>query len=291
MTSWIEKLQLGTPLQILQNLGLMGLGSVLFAVATKGILMPHQFLSGGFMGITLGIHYLLPWLPVSIIYFLLNIPVFAMGWKYVGRRFFLFSIAGVLIFSVALRLTDLTIPVHDTILAAMLAGVMAGTGGGIILKSLGSAGGLDILSVILMQRFSIRLGTTSLVFNSFILAVGAVLFSIDLALYTLIYIYVSANLMNLVVTGLSQRKAVFIISRRWQDISQRIFERLNRGVTVIKGRGGYTGQDQEILYTVITFRELSRLKEIIRDVDPNAFVVVTETVEVMGYRIGNQPHW
>ena len=291
MTSRIEKLQLGTPSRIFQTLGLMTLGSVLCAVAIKGILMPYGFLSAGFMGITLGIHYLLPWLSVSAIYFLLNVPVFALGWKYVGKRFFLFSIAGMFIFSAALQWTDLSIPVRDKILAAFLAGLIGGAGAGIILRSLGSAGGLDILAVILLQRFSISLGATSLVFNSLILAVGAVVFSVDLALYTLIFIYVNAKIMNLVVTGLSQRKAVFIISRHWQEIAQTIFERINRGVTVIKGQGGYTRQEQEILYTVITFRELVRLKNIIREVDPDAFMVVTATVEVMGHRIGNQPHW
>jgi len=98
-------------------------------------------------------------------------------------------------------------------------------------------------------------------------------------------------MINLVVTGLSQRKAVYIISPRWEEISREIMEKIQRGVTIIGGRGGYTGREEQILYTVITFRELSRLKQLLSVIDPDAFLVVTDTLEVMGHRIGTQPHW
>lgn len=291
MTSWIRQLQFKKLKQVFWNLGLISVGSVLCALAINGILIPHKFVSGGFTGLALVIYYLLPAVPVAWIYFFLNVPLFALGWKYVGRRFFIYSIAGMIIFSCALRWVNASIPVQDQILSALLAGIISGAGAGIILRSVGSAGGLDILSVILLQSCSVRLGTTSLAFNSLVLVTAAMLLSLERALYTLVYVYVNSYMLNLVVTGLSQRKAVFIISPRWQEISQEIFEKLDRGLTVIKGQGGYSGQEEQILYTVITFRELSRLKGIIRRLDPNAFVVVTETLEVMGQRIGNQPHW
>jgi uncharacterized membrane-anchored protein YitT (DUF2179 family) len=102
---------------------------------------------------------------------------------------------------------------------------------------------------------------------------------------------VTSYFVNLIVTGLSQRKAVMIISPQWQKISNEIREGLQRGVTVVRGEGGYSGNELHILYSVITFSELSRFKDMIRRIDPEAFVVVTETLEVMGKRIGNQPHW
>jgi len=277
--------------QILWNLALIALGSALCAVALNGILIPRQFLSGGFTGLSLIIHYLFPAFPIGTIYFLLNIPNFAFGWKSVGRRFFLYSGAGMFIFSVAIQTIHLPLPVYDYLLSALLAGVIVGIGSGIILKSLGSAGGTDILSVILLKLFSIRLGTTILAFNGIILMAAAVLFTLEMALYTLIYLYISSYMVNLVVTGLNQRKAVYIISPQWKEISKEIIDELQRGVTLLKGEGGFTGKDQQVLYTVITFRELSRLKGLIRRLDPDAFVVVTETLEVMGHRIGNQPHW
>jgi uncharacterized membrane-anchored protein YitT (DUF2179 family) len=277
--------------QILWNLSLIAMGSTLCAMAVNGILVPRQFLSGGFTGLALIIHYLFPAFPLGGIYFVLNIPNFAIGWRFLGTRFFLYSMAGMFIFSVAIQVIHVPLPVYDQLLSALLAGIIIGVGSGIILKSLGSAGGTDILSVIFLKIFSIRLGTTILAFNCIILVASALLFSLEKALYTLIYLYITSSMVNLVVTGLSQRKAVYIISPKWKEISQRIMEEIQRGVTIIRGQGGFSGQEQQILYTVITFRELARLKQMVRNEDPEAFVVVSETLEVMGQRVGNQPHW
>jgi uncharacterized membrane-anchored protein YitT (DUF2179 family) len=277
--------------QIIWNLLLMAAGSILCAVAVNGILIPKEFFGAGFTGLALIIHYLVPSLPVAILYFILNIPLFALGWINVGRRFFLYSIAGVLIFTGALAIAHVQVPVQDKILAALLAGILVGVGSGIILRSLGSAGGLDILSVMLLKGFSIRLGTTILAFNGIVLLAGAFLFSLERALYTMIYIYVTSAMVNLVVTGLSQRKAIFIISPQWEKIAQELMGRIQRGVTIIDGRGGYTGREIPILYTVIAFQELPPLKRLAKSIDPDVFVVVSNTLEVMGTRVGNQPHW
>ncbi len=282
---------MGTTRLLLWNLGLLALGSWLCAASINGILIPHRFFGAGFTGVSLVIHYLVPSVPVSWLYFVLNIPIFVLGWMYVGRRFFFYSVAGLFIFSGALAWTSVTLPVYDMLLSALFAGIITGVGSGIVLRSLGSAGGLDILSVIILKRFSIRLGTSILAFNGLVLVAGAILFSLEIALYTLIFLYVSSRMVNLVVTGLSQRKAVYVISPQWEEISRGINEKIQRGVTIIRGQGGYTGQEQQILYTVITFRELSRLKQLVQNIDPDAFVVVSDTLEVKGQRIGNEPHW
>jgi uncharacterized membrane-anchored protein YitT (DUF2179 family) len=287
--SWKPRMELSR--EIAWNLGLIAFGSALCSVAINGIIVPQRFYGAGFTGVALLIHYTVPSLPVAVLYFILNVPVFCLGWIYVGRRFFLYSIAGMFVFTGTLAWIHISLPVYDKMLSALLAGIIVGVGSGIILRSLGSAGGLDILSVIFLKRFSIRLGTTILAFNSLIMLAGAALFSLEGALYTLIYIFVSSYMVNLVVTGLSQRKAVFIISPRWEELSHEIMDKIQRGITIIKGQGGYTGREEQILYTVISFRELPQLKQLIRGIDPNAFVVVTETMEVMGHRIGNQPHW
>jgi uncharacterized membrane-anchored protein YitT (DUF2179 family) len=291
MSRFNLKSALRTWKQVLWNLFLIALGCELCALAINGILIPRQFLSGGFTGMALAIHYLFPSLPVAIYYFILNIPVYALGWMYVGRRFFIYSIAGMIIFSAALALTNITLPVYDKILSALLAGIISGVGSGLILRSLGSAGGLDILSIILLKRFSVRLGTSVLGFNTVILGAAAILFSLEGAIYTLIFMYVTSHILNIVVTGLSQRKAVFIVSAQWEKISKGIMEKVDRGVTIIKAQGGHTGNQLNTLYTVVTFQELPRVKDLIRNIDPDAFVVVTDTMEVMGRRIGNQPHW
>jgi uncharacterized membrane-anchored protein YitT (DUF2179 family) len=273
------------------NLLLLVSGSILCAVAINGILIHHRFVSGGVTGFALVIHYLLPILPVAGIYGLANVPLFIAGWFFISRRFFIYSTIGMLLFTGAIAWVDIDIPVEDKLIAAILAGLIAGLGSGIILKSLGSAGGTDILSVILLQRLSVRVGTTVLAFNSLVLAAAALLISLEDAIYTLIYLYVSTRIVDLVVTGLSQRKAVFIISPQWQRISPRILTEIHRGVTILRGQGGYSQREQQILYTVVSFPELATLKGIVRSEDPAAFVVVSDTTEVMGHRIGNQPHW
>jgi len=276
---------------ILWNLLLLLAGSVLCAVAVKGILVPKQFLAGGVTGLAILVHYIFVFLPIGLIYFLLNIPLFVIGWMFVGRRFFWYSLAGMIIFSAVIFWPYPVFPVEDMILNALTAGIISGIGSGIILRSLGSAGGLDVLSIILFKRFSIRPGTTVMAFHAILLLISLFSLPMERVLYTLIYFFINAYFVNLVVIGLSQRKAVMIISSRWKEINREIMEKMNRGVTIVQGEGGYSGRPVHILYSVITLMELSRFKEIVRNIDPNAFVVVTETLEVMGKRIGNQPHW
>ncbi|MBW2468139.1 MAG: YitT family protein [Deltaproteobacteria bacterium] len=276
---------------VLWNLLLIFAGSVICAVAIKGILIPKQFLAGGVTGLALLGHYVFPSLPLGFIYFLLNIPLFVIGWMFVGRRFFWYSLAGMIIFSAVIFWPYPVFPVEDMILNALTAGIITGLGSGMILRSLGSAGGLDILSIILFKRFSIRPGTTVMTFHAIMLLLALFRLPLERVLYTLIYFFINAYVVNLVVIGLSQRKAIMIISPQWKEISQQIMEKLQRGVTIVQGSGGYSGQQLHILYSVITLTELSRFKEMIRKIDPTAFVVVSETLEVMGKRIGNQPHW
>ncbi len=276
---------------ILSNLLLIATGSVLCALAIKGILVPKQFLAGGVTGLALLGHYVFPSLPIGFIYFLLNIPLFVVGWMFVGRRFFWYSLVGMIIFSAVIFWPYPVFPVEDMILNALAAGITTGIGSGIILRSLGSAGGLDILSIILFKKFSIRPGTTVMTFHTILLFIALFRLPMERVLYTLIYFFINAYIVNLVVIGLSQRKAIMIISSRWKEICRQIMEKLQRGVTIVQGEGGYSGQQLHILYSVITLTELSRFKEMVRKIDPNAFVVVTETLEVMGKRIGNQPHW
>lgn len=288
---WPPQVTLKSLWKLSWNLLLLFVGSILCAIAINGILIPNGFLSSGLSGLVLILHYQFPGLPVPVLYFLMNVPIFVLGWKFVGRRFFFYSLVGMTFFSVSLAWVHISFPTEDMLTSALLAGILSGAGGGITLKSFGSTGGTDILSVALLKRFSIKLGNTTLAFNCMVLLSGVLLFPLGKVLYTLIYIYVSARILNLVVTGLSHRKAVMIISTQTEVISNRIQKDIKRGVTILKGKGAYSGQDENIIYTIVTFRELSRIKRLIHEVDPQAFVVVSDTLEVMGQRIGNQPTW
>ena len=291
MTSAIHPAAPPSAGKILWNMTLIVVGSFFTAVAVNGILIPQHFVTGGITGLAIIVNRLLPSLHVAVTYILLNVPLFILAWVTVGRRFFFYSIAGMLTLSAALAIVHVPIELNDKILSALLAGILSGTGTGITLRSLGSQGGLDILSIMLLKRYSIRIGNTVLITNCLVLLLVTVFYSLEAVLYTLVVIYVSAKVVNLVVTGFSQRKAIFIISPKWRQISDEILKDFNKGVTVIQGEGGYSGVEEHILYTVITFRELGQLKALIQRIDPNAFVVVNDTLEVMNYRIGNQPHW
>jgi len=277
--------------QLAFHLLLILIGSLLSAAAINGILIPQKFVTGGLTGLAIIVHRLYPHLNTGYAYVLLNIPLFLIAWLQVGRRFFFFSLFGLLSLSGALLFVQLTIPVQDKILGALLAGILTGAGSGITLRSFGSQGGLDILSILLLRRFSISIGNTILCVNAIVLLLVLLTYSLDAVLYTLIVFYVSSKVLNLVVTGLSQRKAVFIISSKPDLLAKEILRDIKHGVTVLHGEGGYSGISERVLYTVITFRYLGHLKQVVKNIDPDAFVVVSDTREVMNYRIGNQPHW
>ncbi|MCF8033551.1 MAG: YitT family protein [Desulfarculaceae bacterium] len=266
-------------------------GNLCTAVAVNGILVPHGLLSGGFTGMSILLHYLPPHLPVSLWYALLNIPVFILGWRMVGRRFFWWSLAGMAILTVEIELIKVPMLLEDQAAAVLLAGILFGAGTGLVLRSQGSAGGLDILSVILMQRFSMRLGSTSLGANVIVLGLGALLFPLVKVIYTLAVLFVAARVTNLVFTGLSQRKAVTIISHHWQEIAQALVSQGSPGATLISARGAFRGQEEPMIYTVVNLRELGRLKAVVNSLDSEAFVVVSDTLEVTGQRIGRATHW
>ncbi|MCF8047117.1 MAG: YitT family protein [Desulfarculaceae bacterium] len=273
------------------NLALILGGNLCTAVAVNGILVPQGLLSGGFTGMSILLYYLPPHLPVSLWYLILNVPIFALGWRLVGRRFFYWSLAGMGLLTISLELVKVPVLLQDPVAGVLLAGILFGAGTGMVLKSQGSAGGLDILSVILIQRFSVRLGTTMLAANVVVLGMGALLFPLTKIIYTLAMIFVAAQVTNLVFSGLSQRKAVTIVSHRWQDIAQAIISDTRSGATLIPARGAFSGQEEPMVYTVVNLRELGRLKALVNALDPDAFMVVSDTLEVSGQRIGRATHW
>jgi uncharacterized membrane-anchored protein YitT (DUF2179 family) len=281
-----------SPQQVISDIVLLCIGSSLCATAVNGILIPNNFVTGGVTGIALILHKILPALDVGMIYLLLNVPLFALAWMTIGRRFFFYSIIGTMTLTFALLFVNfIHFNLADKMLNALLAGLILGGGAGLCLRTSGSQGGMDILSVVMLKRFSINIGNTILTVNCIVLLIISVYYSIESVLYTMIVVYVTSKVLNIVVTGLSQRKSVFIISPKWEEIAQEILKDIRRGATIIKGRGAYSRNEEHILYAVITFTEIGQLKRIVRSIDPGAFVVISDTLEVMNYRIGNQPHW
>jgi len=281
--------RMGSLKTFLANMALITAGSCIFAMGLNGVLIPQQFLSGGLTGLALIAHYLLEDLNVGLTYFVLNIPLLLLGWFYVSKRFAVYSVLGIVVFSVAagtLRVSPP--PLQDPMLAALLAGVVCGAGSGIILRSSGSAGGMDILAIYLNQRWGFRPGSTIFASNALILVGGAFLFQLEPALYSVVYMYTAGKLTDAVITGFNQRKSVLIVSDESRAIAREILARTDRGVTFLKGCGAYTQRDKEVIFTITALTELPRLKAMVYRIDPEAFMVINDTLEVLGKRHGTR---
>ena len=269
------------------NLVLISLGCIVYTIGMNSVLIPNQWLAGGTAGLAIILHYWVDSLSLGTAYFLLNVPLLLLGWFHISRRFMLYTIFGMIFFSLTTGLIQPPVAdIQNPILAVVFAGVICGVGGGLILRSLGSAGGLDVVGVYLNKRFGYRPGTVILLANSSILILSAYLFGLEKTLYSIVFLYISTKVMDPVMTGLNQRKSVLIISEHSQTIAQHILEEIHRGVTFLKGEGAYTGKKREVIFTITTLTELPKIKELIFNIDPHAFVVVNDTLEVLGTRHG-----
>ncbi len=266
-------------------------GSALCALAVNGILIPHNFLSSGLTGVALVIYYKAPVLSVATLYLLINIPIFVLGWFYVGLRFVLYSAWGMLMYSLMLYFLTFNMGIPDKMLATFVAGAMTGVGIAIMLKSYGSAGGSEILYVISNKLFSMSIGTGTILLNGTVLGVALFLFPLVSVLYTLVFIGVSAFFTDKVFHGSTTRQAVLIISEKWSDIVDEMTQGNRLSVTLIKGRGGYKGSERTILYSVINRKNVHSLKRLVTHKDPNAFMAIMDAADVIGEHVGNQPHW
>ncbi len=270
----------------LLNLGLIALGSLIFIIGLNGILVPHGFLSGGVVGLSILIHYLFPLAGVGLVYFLLNVPLVFLGWFNISRRFMIYTLFGTLFFSVAAATFFPQFPfIKDPILAALSGGVICGTGAGLILRSLGSAGGTDIIAVYLYNKFGLRIGLVTFSLSAVILMAGAFLYDLEMTLYSLIYLYTQGKITDAIMVGFNQRKTLMVVSDHVQTIAQKMVEN-GRTATFFKGVGAYSGSERKVLYTVANFIELAQMKDYIFKVDPDAFVVVYDTLEILGKRYG-----
>ncbi|MBN1828361.1 MAG: YitT family protein [Deltaproteobacteria bacterium] len=276
-----------SPASMATNVILITTGSLILAWGVNAIVIPKQFLSAGVLGVSLAIHYLVPSIGVGLLYAIINIPLVALGWFKVGHRFMYYTAFGILVFSMSARfLKPPPIAVDDLLLSAILAGIISGIGMGIVLRSAGSTGGVDILAIFFNKKWEIRMGWTYLAFNGLVLFAGALIFSLETALYSLIYVFTASRVIDAVISGFNQRKQILIISEESKRIADRILEELNRGVTFLEGRGAYTDRPKEVIMSIVTMTELGRVKDLIYDLDPHAFVIINDTLEVLGKRHG-----
>jgi uncharacterized membrane-anchored protein YitT (DUF2179 family) len=264
------------------NLFLITLGSIIFGIGLTAIAIPHGFITGGVSGLGLLLYYYFGKLSPGIWYFAINLPIFIIGWIFVSRRFFFYSIYGMVFLTLCIDLLHFTIPVQDPFLSLLAGGTIMGAGSGIILRSLGSAGGNDIIAIILNQKFNLRIGTYYFLFNLVLFSFSFGVMSVDQVLSSVAMSFITSQVLDYFLSVFNQRKLVLVISDWADEIAAAVHSRLNRGATFLNGEGSFTGKPKKIVLTVVNNYQLKRLEEAVFRIDPEAFVITENTFNVLG---------
>lgn len=261
------------------------LGCFIVCMGFNLFLIQAHLLTGGLSGVALIIYYLTG-IPVGMQNIVYNLPIIYLAYRVFGRLYAVDTILGTVLLSVIWDATAfLQSAVHitgDTMLNAIFGGVLAGIGFGLIFRSNANTGGLDVVGAVVKKFWSIDVGTVIFVLNFVIVLGSSFIFSLEEALYTLVSIYVTAELTNRVAAGLNREKSIMIVSPRAQEICNDILANVHRGVTIIEGKGGFAREQKEILFVVVRLTQVSRVKTIVDHYDSEAFMIVSNTSEVSG---------
>ncbi len=261
------------------------LGCFIVCMGFNLFLIQAHLLTGGLSGVALIIYYLMG-IPVGMQNIVYNLPIIYLAYRVFGRLYAVDTILGTVLLSVIWDATAfLQSAVHitgDTMLNAIFGGVLAGIGFGLIFRSNANTGGLDVVGAVVKKFWSIDVGTVIFVLNFVIVLGSSFIFSLEEALYTLVSIYVTAELTNRVAAGLNREKSIMIVSPRAQEICNDILANVHRGVTIIEGKGGFAREQKEILFVVVRLTQVSRVKTIVDHYDSEAFMIVSNTSEVSG---------
>lgn len=270
----------------IKNIFFILAGAAIFSFGIVHFNMQNNLSEGGFTGITLLLFFLYKWDP-SYVNLILNIPLFFLGWKLLGRNTFLYTIIGTVSVSVFLwvfQRYQIEMPLYeDLTLAALFAGVSIGIGLGIIFRYGGTTGGVDIIARLVHKYVGWSMGKTMFLFDASVITVSLIFYlSYREAMYTLVAVFIGARVIDFLQEGGYPARGAMIISEKNDKIAQQISKEMERGVTILKGSGYFTKQDRNVLYCVVGRNEIVRLKNIIANIDPHAFVTVSAVHDVLG---------
>jgi len=257
-------------------------GAAIIAIGFNVFLLPNQVASGGVSGISTILHGLFGWNPGFVLY-AFNIPLFIAGVLLLGKKFGIKSFIGTVTLPLIVLLTNSWEPWTDNpLLGALFGGIVVGLGIGLVFKGNASTGGTDLLAQIITKYTGISLGTSVLLIDGIIAISAAIVFDLEKGLYALIGLYVTTKTIDIIQLGFSQSKMVYIITLKQDEVREAIYAEVNRGVTKLQAFGGYTGEARPVLMVVVYQTEFTKLKQLIKSVDPSAFVIVSNAYEVLG---------
>lgn len=258
------------------------LGSLVMTFGLNMFLIPNKIASGGVSGLGVILFHTFN-IPVGLTILLSNIPLFLAAGKFLGMKFVVRSLAGTFFLSVLVEiLAFLPVLTTDLLLASIYGGIILGIGLGIVFRSGGSTGGTALAAQLIKYFFGLSTGQGLLGIDFVIIALAGLVFNAELAMYALISLFVTSKVIDLVQEGLGFSKACYIISDKGPEISRAILTDLDRGVTVLKGEGGFSGREKNILLCVVSQAEVSNLKNIVWNIDPDSFFIISNVHEVLG---------
>ncbi|WP_372773279.1 YitT family protein [Mangrovibacterium sp.] len=280
-----------------KDYSLITIGSFILAVGFVYFITPHKIVPGGLFGIAIIVHFLTRgWFefwpdgfPVGLFSLLVNIPLTIAGIKILGPRFGVKTVVGFVLSSVFidlityLRVNSQAPLVHDVLLSCIFGGVLIGVGTGLIFKSRATSGGSDIIAMIIAKHTNMQLGQLMIYVDSAIVLLGLAAFQDwQIPLYSWLAIYITGRAIDVTLEGVSYHKALFIISSQHELIKEKILSDLERGGTYFQGKGMFTNEEKQIIYTVVSRREVAILEKFISEIDPNAFITIMDTREILG---------
>lgn len=268
-----------------KSYAIITLGSLLYALSYDIFFGPNQVAMGGLTGLGQVINAIFPFLPVGTMVFVMNVPLFYLGWKYIGGHLLISSLYSMALSSFAIDLIDMIYPFQpmDTMLASIFGGALLGLGIGLVFSKGATTGGTDLIARLLKLKFAwLPMGTLVLVPDFIVIALAAIAFGrVESALYGLVGLFLTTKVMDMVLYGLDSSKVAYIISDSYRQISDAIMA-MDRGATILHGEGAYSGQDKKVLMVAFKQKEIVPIKEAVNEIDPTAFLIVCDAHDVLG---------
>ncbi len=261
------------------------LGSILYALAYNIFYAPNLVAMGGLTGLGQVLNALIPALPVGTTVFVMNVPLFFLGWKFIGGHLLVSSLYAMTFSSFAIDVMDMIyqFPPMDTMLAAIFGGALLGAGIGLVFAKGATTGGTDLIARLLKLKFAwLPMGTLVLIPDFIVIVLAAIAFGkVESALYGLVSLFITSKVMDMVLYGLDSSKVAYIISDACKEITDAVMA-MDRGATILHGEGAYSGDEKKVLMVAFKQKEIVPLKEKVNEIDPHAFLIVCDAHDVLG---------